>query len=134
MFHCLYLMQRWFFKPYDTKWELRPREWILMNVLFTYLSFLSVAFSLVSGYLIHLAGQLRIRWRMEINWQIALSCQSRVLSFCGLVTQKVLQALEVLSRSRRLKEEDSVLGFMLPAFDAGNSLLPGAVPFLHLGK
>ena len=55
------------------KMGLRHRELTLMNVLFPYLSFLSVAFSPVSGYLFHLAGQLKIRWRMEINWQIAYS-------------------------------------------------------------
>lgn len=54
------------------KMGLRHRELTLMNV-FTYHSFLSVALSPVSCYLFHLAGQLRIRWRMEMSGQIACS-------------------------------------------------------------
>lgn len=54
---------------------LKHREVTLMNVLFTYLLFLSVAFSAGSGYLFHLAGQLRIRWRMEITGRLPLAAR-----------------------------------------------------------
>lgn len=74
--HCPFFID---FLNSHVHWEshkvgLRHRERTLMHVLFAYLLFLSVAFSPGSGYLFHLAGQLRIRWRMEINWQIAFSC------------------------------------------------------------